>query len=79
MEMGEFDAWAMVVSSFERNISTMGNIYYRISCVEMWMKYYRAIGEVDKYNELCIQYVNLHIEQEKLPDRAYVRDDRLKA
>ena len=30
----------------------------------MWMKYYRAIGEVDKYNELCIQYVNLHIEQE---------------
>lgn len=64
MEMGEFDAWAMVVSGFERNISTMGNIYYRISCVEMWMKYYRAIGEVDKYNELCIQYVNLHIEQE---------------
>ncbi len=66
MEMGEFKAWKKVIVAYEKYATDTENVFFKKTCVEMWMKYERAIGDTEAYNRLCVYYANLSIEQENL-------------
>lgn len=65
MDMGEFDAWEKIIVAYEQFATEVDNIFFKKVCVEMWMKYERAIGDMEAYNRLCVYYVNLSTIQER--------------
>ncbi len=64
MDMGEFDAWKKIIVAYEQFANEVENIFFKKVCVEMWMKYERAIGDMEAYDKLCVHYVNLSTLQE---------------
>lgn len=66
MDMSEFDAWKRIIKEFEQHAQNTDNVYYKQICCEMWMRYYRASGDVDRYNALCVEYVNIHVLREQV-------------
>lgn len=65
MNMGEFDAWKKVIVEYERFATDTQNLFFQKTCVKMWMKYERAMGDTEAYNKLCVYYANLHSMQVK--------------
>lgn len=65
----QYEYWKRLLEDVEETTNQYNMIYYRIISVEMWMEYYYACGEVDRYNELCVKYVQLCREQKEVENR----------
>lgn len=57
--MEEYDCWRKLVYAFEEYAKKQESLYYIITAHEMKMGYYKAVGDNEKYAQLCIEYVEL--------------------
>ena len=63
--MEEYDRWGKIITTFEEQANIQDNFYYRLSCVEMWMDYYKTIGMREKYIEKCVRHTELYLQQKE--------------
>ena len=52
--MGEYDRWGEILKKFEENSKGQTGYYYVMSCVEMWMDYYKTTEQKDNVRALQI-------------------------
>lgn len=50
--MGEYDRWGEILKKFDENSKGQTGYYYVMSCVEMWMDYYKTIEQKDNVRAL---------------------------
>lgn len=77
--MEEYDSWKRLIEGVNDYAEKQGSLYYRTMAIEMWMDYYKTIGDVNKYNTLCVQYVELDNERkiENLSERSEAIDVKI--
>lgn len=68
-EMGEFDKWKMVIESFEQYAKEQASVYAQLILTEMWMDYYKATDEMQKYIHLCVDHAELYRKQKAIEDK----------
>lgn len=64
-KMEEYDRWGKIITTFEEQANIQDSFYYRLSCVEMWMDYYKTIGMREKYIEKCVRHTELYLQQKE--------------
>lgn len=68
-EMREYDAWKHVICDFEKYVGEPDAVYVRLMLNEMWMDYYKTIGDENTYIKLCVEHIELHKKQEKITNK----------
>lgn len=68
-QMGEYENWKRVLLFFEEHIKNADSVYFRLVLTEMWMDYYEAIGNQQKYVELCVEHTRLYRQQKCINER----------
>lgn len=68
-DMKEYECWKQIILDFEKYAKEQNTVYFSLILTEMWMDYYKAIGETDKYVELCVEYVELSRRQKVIIDK----------
>lgn len=78
-DMKEYDYWKRIILDFAKYANEQNNVYFSLMLTEMWMDYYKTIGELDKYAKLCVDYVELKHRQNaiKNKDRAMAIDIKI--
>ena len=64
-DMQEFDKWKKVILAFEQHAKKQNSIYYEMILNEMWLDYYKELGDNEQYVKLCIHYVDVAQQQKK--------------
>ena len=64
-DMQEFDKWKRVILAFEQHAKKQNSIYYEMILNEMWLDYYKELGDNEQYVKLCIHYVDVAQQQKK--------------
>lgn len=64
-DMREFDIWKKVILAFEQHTGKQHSIYYEMALTEMWLDYYKELGDQEQYVKFCIQYVDVSRRQKK--------------
>lgn len=73
-DMREFDIWKRIILAFEQHVQNQHSIYYEMALTEMWLDYYKELGDKEQYVKLCIHYVDV-VQQQKKADN----EERAKA
>lgn len=68
-EMEEYDYWKRIICDFEKYVGDQNAVYVRLMLNEMWMDYYKTIGDKDTYIKLCVEHIELHQRQEKITNK----------
>lgn len=68
-EMGENERWKEAVLMFEKYAGAQDTVYFKLIQTEMWMEYYYANHDMDKYVTLCVEHARLYQEQRKVNDK----------
>ena len=68
-EMKEYDYWKSIILDFEKYVGEQNTVYFRLMLNEMWMDYYKTIGDKETYIKLCMEYIELHQQQEKITNK----------
>lgn len=78
-DMKEYDYWKSIILDFEKYANEQNAVYFSLMLTEMWMDYYKTIGETEKYAGLCVDYVELNHRQNtiKNKDRAMAIDIKI--
>lgn len=78
-DMKEYEYWKQIILDFEKYAKEQNTVYFSLILTEMWMDYYKAIGETDKYVKLCVEYVELDHRQKVIvnKDRAAAIDIKI--
>lgn len=78
-DMKEYDYWKRIILDFEKYAKEQNTVYFTLMLTEMWMDYYKTIGETDKYAGLCVDYVELSHRQHEIKnkDRAMAIDIKI--
>lgn len=64
-DMREFGKWKKVILAFEQHAKKQHSIYYEMILTEMWLEYYKELGDNEQYVKLCIHYVDVAQQQKK--------------
>lgn len=68
-DMKEYEYWKRIILDFEKYAREQNTVYFSLMLTEMWMDYYKTIGENDKYVNLCVEYVELNHRQKVIADK----------
>ncbi len=68
-EMGEYEKWKQIIMSFETYTKEQGTVYAKLTLTEMWMDYYKAIDNMQKYIHLCVDHAELYQKQKAITDK----------
>ena len=68
-DMGEFEKWKRVIDSFEQFAKERTSFYAQLILAEMWMDYYNAINDMQKYIRLCVEHAELYRKQKVIEDK----------
>ncbi|MGN0352022.1 MAG: GGDEF domain-containing protein [Roseburia sp.] len=66
LQIKDFEHLREMVQTFDDYAKTQGTVFYRITAVRLWMKYYKAIGKEEEYKELCVEHAELMEQEEHL-------------
>lgn len=64
-----FECWNRLLSYVSDVAEQQGSTFFELLAVEMWMDYYQALGEEERYRTLCVQHAKLYYKQKKIHDR----------
>lgn len=67
--MKAFENWKKIILHFEEYTREQGSLYCQIALQEMWMDYYKTVGDMQEYTRLCVEYVELNQKQQNENDR----------
>ncbi len=68
-KMGEYEKWKQVILSYEKYATEQLSIYFQLVLTEMWMDYYKAIDDMNKYIHLCVDHAELYRKQKEINDK----------
>ena len=68
-EMEEYDNWKMLISCVKEYAKKQNSIYLLLIVTEMWMHYYKTVGDMTRYCEACVSYAELCQKQKAITDR----------
>ena len=77
-DMREFDKWKKVILVFEQYVKKQHSVYYEMLLTEMWLEYYKELGDTEQYVKLCIHYVEVSQQQKKADNEERARAIDLK-
>jgi diguanylate cyclase (GGDEF)-like protein len=77
-DMREFDKWKKVILVFEQYVKKQHSVYYEMLLTEMWLEYYKELGDTEQYVKLCIHYVDVSQQQKKADNEERARAIDLK-
>ena len=77
-DMREFDKWKKVILAFEQHAKKQHSIYYEMILTEMWLEYYKELGDNEQYVKLCMHYVDVAQQQKKADNEERARAIDLK-
>ncbi len=69
-QMNDYDSWRTILEKVDASISADDGLYIKIASTELWMEYYKTLGEMEKYHELCVKFVELTIKKRASDNRA---------
>lgn len=65
LELNDYEHLKDTLEIFDDYIKEKEIMFYQTTSIGLWMKYYKAIGQKEEYNRLCVKYAEL-MEQEKI-------------
>ena len=68
-KMEEYKKWKRVIDSFEFYAREQKSVYAQLVLAEMWMDYYKAINDMEKYVKLCVEHAELYRKQKIVEDK----------
>lgn len=68
-QMCEYDKWEQIIRSFEGQARKQDSVYVQLAQTEMWMRYYKATGNIKEYVHLCVVHQKLYEKQKEITDR----------
>lgn len=78
-DMEAYDQWERVLRNFELYSQKSERIHVNMIMAEMWLEYYKHIGNHEKYVESCINYTEISFKRRELleSERANAIDIKL--
>lgn len=67
-QMKEYENWKKVILSFEVYVKKQGTVYFQLILNELWMEYYRQLGDEKHYIDCCVEHTALYHKQKKVTD-----------
>lgn len=62
-KVGERSYWEITLQAFEQFANNQESLHFKILSVESWLKFFRYFDMKEKYEEACVVYTRLAIEQ----------------
>ena len=67
LELGEYEYLKKMIGIFDDYAKVQGTVFYRMTAIDLWIEYYKALGEDEEYHKLCVERAELRkVEQEML-------------
>ena len=68
-KMKEFEKWKLVIVTFENFAKEQESTYYQLILTELWMEYYKAASQREKYIEYCVKHAELYQKQKAVANK----------
>lgn len=68
-EMGEYECWKSIITAVEGYAKEQKSIHFELIQTELWMEYYKTMGDKDAYVEKCVEYAELCQEKKEITER----------
>lgn len=63
--MEEYANWEKILTAIEEYADSVSYVNVKMFSVEMWMKYYKATGDSEKYKQKCVEHADIYFEMQK--------------
>lgn len=63
--MEEYANWEKILTAIEEYADSVSYVNAKMFSVEMWMKYYKATGDSEKYKQKCVEHADIYFEMQK--------------
>lgn len=66
LELEEYEYLKKMINIFDDYAKVQGTVFYRMTAIDLWMEYYKALGEEEEYQKLCVERAKLRKEEQDM-------------
>ncbi len=66
LELGEYEYLKKMIHIFDDYANVQGTVFYRMTAIDLWIEYYKTLGEEEEYRRLCVERAELRREEQEM-------------
>lgn len=68
-EMKEYECWKSIIAAVDDYAKEQKSVHFELIQTELWMEYYKTIGDRNAYVEKCVEHAELYQEKKEITEK----------